>query len=66
MPSTKQTSDQEKLTSVKVDVNLYNDFKMSCLQSNFSLKKLVDKAMFLYINDNTFKEKLHSTNPKND
>ena len=52
----------EKLTSVKITQPLYNNFKMSCLENNFSFKKLADRAIFLYLTDKEFREKIHKQN----
>ena len=49
----------EKLTSVKITQPLFDHFKMAALQDNFSFKKLADRAIFLYLNDIEFREKLH-------
>jgi len=35
---------------------------MACLQDKFSFKKLADRAIFLYLTDETFKEKIHKQN----
>jgi|TARA_B100000497_G_scaffold127178_1_gene168111 hypothetical protein len=53
---------QEKLTSVKITQPLYTKFKVSCLENNFSFKKLADRAIFLYLTDIEFREKLHKQN----
>lgn len=52
----------EKLTSVKITQPLYDKFKMACIEDSFSFKKLADRAIFLYLTDNEFREKLHSQN----
>lgn len=49
----------EKLTSVKITQPLFDKFKMACLEDNFSFKKLADRAIFLYLTDEDFREKLH-------
>jgi len=53
---------QEKLTSVKITQPLFDQFKMACLQDNFSFKKLADRAIFLYLTDKSFREKIHKQN----
>jgi len=53
---------QEKLTSVKITQPLFDQFKMACLQDNFSFKKLADRAIFLYLTDESFREKIHKQN----
>ena len=52
----------EKLTSVKITQPLYTKFKVSCLENNFSFKKLADRSIFLYLTDKEFREKLHKQN----
>lgn len=49
---------KEQLTSVKVDVDLFNSFKLECVKRKFSLNKLVDRAMDLYINDENFRRQI--------
>jgi hypothetical protein len=53
---------EEKLTSVKITQPLFDEFKMACLQDNFSFKKLADRAIFLYLTDEDFREKIHKQN----
>ena len=52
----------EKLTSVKITQPLFDKFKMACLEENFSFKKLADRAIFLYITDKEFRDKIHKQN----
>ena len=52
----------EKLTSVKITQPLFDKFKMSCLEHNFSFKKLADRAIFLYLTDKEFRDRVHKTN----
>lgn len=53
-------SNNEKLTSVKVDKTLFDRFKIECYENNISFKQLVNKSIFLYLNDNDFKTKIKS------
>jgi len=53
---------EEKLTSVKITQPLFDEFKMACLQDNFSFKKLADRAIFLYLTDKEFRDKVHRIN----
>lgn len=61
--------DTKKLTSVKVEQELFQDFKEECVRYKFSLQKLVDRSIYLYLTDEEYKQKLHlQTNlklPKN-
>jgi len=49
-----------KLTSVKVEDELFNDFKVASIRSKFNLQKLVNRCMDLYIQDEDFARKIHS------
>lgn len=50
----------EKLTSVKIAQPLFDQFKISCLHHNFSFKKLADRAIFLYLTNDKFREQIHN------
>ena len=50
---------EEKLTSVKITQPLFDKFKVSCFENNFSFKKLADRAIFLYLTDEEFRSKIH-------
>ena len=50
-----------KLTSVKILKELYRNFKIKTLDDEFTLQKLVNRSMFLYVNDkNGYKENIHN------
>mgnify|MGYP003677969687 FL=1 len=49
-----------KLTSVKILKGLYKKFKSSTLDDEFTLQKLVNRSMDLYVLDDTFKESIQS------
>ena len=60
-----------KLTSVKILKELYKNFKTSTIESefkisnlddSFTLQKLVNRSMDLYVLDSEFKNKIHSYN----
>jgi|TARA_R100000479_G_scaffold121334_1_gene62418 hypothetical protein len=51
-----------KLTSVKILKELYKNFKTSTIESEFTLQKLVNRSMDLYVLDSEFKNKIHSYN----
>ena len=53
---------KEKLTSVKITQPLFDKFKMAALEDNFSFKKLADRAIFLYLTDKDFRDKVHKIN----
>ena len=50
-----------KLTSVKIVKDLYNSFKHVSLDDNINLQKLVNRSILLYVEDETFREKVNST-----
>lgn len=50
----------KKLTSVKVEEILLQEFKEQCVRHKFSLQKLVDRAIFLYLTEEEFRDKVHS------
>ena len=53
------------LTSVKVDKDLFEVFKIECVKRKFSLNKLVNRTMDLYLNDENFRKQLtNHSNPK--
>ena len=47
---------KEQLTSVKVDKDLFDTFKLECVKRKFSLNKLVNRAMDLYLKDENFRK----------
>lgn len=51
-------SKNKKLTSVRVDPELFFKFKEVCIKDNFTFQKLADRSLFLYLNDEKFKEKI--------
>jgi len=46
------------LTSVKVDKDLFETFKIECVKRKFSLNKLVNRAIDLYLNDENFRKQV--------
>ena len=48
-----------KLTSVKILQDLYKKFKLTALTDEFTLQKLVNRSMDLYLLDNKFKSQIH-------
>ena len=48
-----------KLTSVKLLEDLYKKFKYSSLSDEFTLQKLVNRSMDLYLLDDEFKTQIH-------
>ena len=52
------TKSELKLTSVKVYKPLYHKFKVQAMDEEFTLQKLVNRAMDLYMQDTTFREQI--------
>jgi len=48
------------LTSVKVQSELFEEFKISCVRYKFSLQKLTDRTIHLYLTDEEFRKKIHT------
>ena len=48
-----------KLTTVKLLDNLYKKFKIDNLDDNFTLQKLVNRSMDLYVHDESFKKQIN-------
>ena len=47
-----------KLTSVKILHALYHNFKEKTVNSNMTLQKLTNRAIDMYLEDESFKEKI--------
>ena len=54
------TKNEMTLTSVKVQSGLFEDFKIECVRTKFSLQKLTDRALYLYLTDEDFKKQIHN------
>ena len=48
-----------KLTSVKLLDNLYKKFKISNLDDNFTLQKLINRSMDLYVHNGDFRKQIN-------
>jgi hypothetical protein len=55
----------DQLTSVKVDVQEFETFKINAIRYKFSLNKLTNRALHLYNNDEEFRKKIHQYNVDN-
>jgi len=53
------------LTSVKIQSDLFEEFKIECVKRKFSLQKLADRAVHLYLTDDDFRKKVHNHNNLN-
>jgi fructose-bisphosphate aldolase class 1 len=50
------------ITTVKVDKSLYESFKIKNIKNKFYLQDLVNRCMYLYMNDETFRNKIYNFN----
>ena len=53
--------DNEKLTSFKVNEKIHDAFKIEGIKYKITLKKLAERAMFLFIKDDDFRKKILNT-----
>ena len=49
-----------QLTSVKVPEDLFEEFKISCVKHKFSIQKLTERCMYMYLTDSEFRTKVHN------
>jgi hypothetical protein len=52
----------EILTSVKVNKEIFDTFKIECIKRKFSLNKLVNRAMDLYLKSEEFRKQVTNHN----
>ena len=50
------------LTSDKIQSDLFQDFKIECVKRKFSLQKLADRAIHLYLTDDDFRRTINNHN----
>jgi len=51
---------KQVLTSVKLDTDLFENFKIECIKRKFSFQKLSERAIHLYLTDDEFRRKVHN------
>ena len=56
------STNEKKLTSVKIDKSLWEDFRVECVRRKFSFTKLSERAIDLYLNDEEFRRKVTNHN----
>jgi hypothetical protein len=56
------STNEKKLTSVKIDKSLWEDFRVECVRRKFSFQKLSERAIDLYLSDDEFRRKLTNHN----
>lgn len=50
------------LTSVKIQTDLFENFKIECVKRKFSFQKLANRAIYLYLTDEEFRKKITNQN----
>ena len=48
------------LTSVKIQSELFEDFRVECVKRKFSFQKLADRSIHLYLTNEEFRKMIHS------
>lgn len=49
-----------QLTSVKIPEDLFEQFKIACVKHKFSVQKLTERAMYLYLTNEEFRKQMHN------
>jgi len=49
-----------QLTSVKIPEDLFEQFKIACVKYKFSVQKLTERSMYLYLTNEEFRKQLHN------
>jgi len=49
-----------QLTSVKITEKLFEQFKIACVKHKFSVQKLTERCMYLYLTDEEFRKHIHN------
>jgi hypothetical protein len=47
------------ITSVKIPETLYEDFKITAIRTKMNLQDIVERTMYMYLTDSSFRAKLH-------
>lgn len=53
------------LTSVKIQSDLFEEFKVECIKRKFSFQKLADRAIHKYLTEEEFRKNIHNHNSLN-
>ena len=57
----KNQQDLWRLTSIKLLSDIYSDFRSESKIQNITLQKLVNRSMWLYNNDSSFRDQIKDT-----
>jgi len=52
----------QQLTSVKIDKDLFEQFRVECIKRKFSFQKLSERAIHLYLTNEEFRRQVHNHN----
>ena len=52
----------QQLTSVKIDKDLFEQFRVECIKRKFSFQKLSERAIHLYLTNEEFRKQVHNHN----
>lgn len=55
------TKADKTLTSVKIQSDLFQDFKIECVKRKFSFQKLADRAIYQYLTNEDFRKIINNT-----
>ena len=50
----------QQLTSVKIDKELFEQFRVECIKRKFSFQKLSERAVHMYLSDENVRKRIHS------
>ena len=54
-------STEKRLTTVRIDDELFQEFKYQCIKNKFSFQKLASRSIFLYLTNKDYRDNIHST-----
>lgn len=52
---------EKKLTSLKLDPELFDEFKIECIRTKFTLQKLAERSVYLFLKDKEFQKLILNT-----
>jgi len=47
------------ITSVKIPQTLYEDFKVTSIKTKMNLQDIVERAIYMYLTDSSFRQTIH-------
>ena len=50
----------QKLTSVKIDSSMWDNFMVECIKRKFSFQKLAERSIHLYLTNEEFRKQVSS------